>query len=97
MAAQRKSLAWTELKVGLLVVVSFVLLALAIFYVSSGSNPLLSRYTIVAYFASANGLRPGGEVWLEGVTVGNVRDVRISKLQDPNKSVEVEMRLDQAY
>lgn len=97
MAAQRKSLAWTELRVGILVVTSVVLLGLAIFYISSGSNPLKSRYTVVAYFASANGLRSGGEVWLEGVTIGNVRDVRISQSQEPKKSVEVEMRLDQAY
>ncbi len=98
MAAQRRSIAWSELKVGMLVVTSFFLLAAAIFYISSGSgSPLSPKYTIVAYFASANGLRPGGEVWLEGVTVGNVADVRISKLPDPSKSVEVEMKLQAAY
>ena len=95
--AQRRSLAWTELRVGILVVVSFALLALAIFYVSGESGIFTKRYTVVAYFASANGLRSGAEVWLEGVTIGNVDEVKISKEADPKKAVQVGMKLDQSY
>lgn len=36
--AQRRSLAWTELRVGILVITSFALLALAIFYISGQSG-----------------------------------------------------------
>src|SRR2546426_278003 len=95
--AQRRSLAWTELRVGLLVIVSFALLALAIFYVSGQSGIFTKKYTVTAYFGSANGLRSGGEVWLEGVTIGNVDQVRISKQADPAKSLEVDLKLDESY
>jgi len=95
--AQRRSLAWTELRVGILVTVSFLLLALAIFYVGGTSSFWTPKYKVVAYFASANGLRPGGEVWLEGVTVGGVNDVRISRNPDPGKAVEVEMEIEKTY
>src|SRR5437016_3221417 len=95
--AQRRSLAWTELRVGILVVVSFALLALAIFYVSGESGIFTKRYKVISYFASANGLRSGAEVWLEGVTIGNVDQVRISKEADPKKAVEVQLQLDQNY
>jgi phospholipid/cholesterol/gamma-HCH transport system substrate-binding protein len=95
--AQRKSLAWTELRVGILVITSFILLAVAIFFISGESGFLTPKYTITAYFASANGLRTGAEVWLEGVTVGNVTEVRISKQPDPAKSVEVLLSLDESY
>ncbi len=95
--AKRKSLAWTELRVGLLVIASFVLLAVAIFYVSGQSGFFTSKYTITGYFPSASGLRPGAEVWLEGITVGNVEDVRISNSTDPDKSVEVQMKLLESY
>src|SRR5215510_864343 len=95
--AQRRSIAWTELRVGMLVIASFVLLALAIFFISGESGFLEPKYTILAYFPTANGLRSGAEVWLEGVTIGNVREVRISKQPDPNRSVEVVMRLNQNY
>src|SRR5262249_5831998 len=95
--AQRRSLAWTELRVGVLVTVSFLLLAFAIFYVGGTSSFWTPKYKVIAYFASANGLRPGGEVWLEGRTLATADDVRISKDPDPAKSVEVEMRIDKKY
>jgi len=95
--AQRRSLAWTELRVGLLVIASFALLALAIFYVSGQSGIFTKRYTVTAFFSSANGLRSGAEVWLEGVTIGNVDQVRISKQADPQRSVEVDLKLDENY
>jgi phospholipid/cholesterol/gamma-HCH transport system substrate-binding protein len=95
--AQRKSLAWTELRVGILVIASFLLLALAIFYVSGESGFLTPKYTITAYFASANGLRKGAEVWLEGVLAGDVDRVALSQQSDPNKSVEVVLKLYKTY
>jgi phospholipid/cholesterol/gamma-HCH transport system substrate-binding protein len=95
--AQRRSLAWTELRVGLLVIASFALLAVAIFYVSGQSGIFTKKYTVTAFFASANGLRSGAEVWLEGVTIGNVDQVRISKQADPMRSVEVDLKVDESY
>lgn len=95
--AQRRSLAWTELRVGILVIASFALLALAIFFIGGESGFLTPKYTITAYFTNANNLRSGAEVQLEGVTVGNVSAVRISKLPEPEKAVEAELRLDERY
>jgi len=95
--AQRKSLAWTELKVGILVIVSFVMLALAIFYISGESGIFTPKYYVTAYFPSANGLRKGAEVWLEGVTIGGVTSVVVSKQADPKRSVEVVMRLEKEF
>jgi len=97
MAAQRRSIAWTELRVGILVITSFILLALAIFYISGESGFFTPTYTVTGYFPSANGLRKGAEVWLEGVTIGNVQSVEVSKEPDPNKSVEVVMKLKKTF
>jgi phospholipid/cholesterol/gamma-HCH transport system substrate-binding protein len=94
---QRKSLALAELRVGLLVIASFLLLALAIFVIGGQSGLLESKYTITALFPTANGLRNGAEVWLEGVTIGNVSSVAINNSPDPDESVAVEMRLVQRY
>src|SRR5213593_1684082 len=99
--AQRRSLSWTELRVGLLVIASFVLLVVVNIFISrqAGTGILTPKYTITAYFPSANGLRNGAEIWLEGVTIGNVTDVHISReaQPDPNRSVEVEMSLDKSF
>src|SRR5262245_24170732 len=95
--AQRRSLAWTELRVGILVIASFALLAAAIFYIGGESGFLQPKYTVNAFFASANGLRNGAEVWLEGVQIGNVSGVKIAKDPNPERSVEVEMKLNEQY
>ena len=95
--AQRRSLAWAELRVGLLVIISFALLATAIFFIGGQTEFFGPKYTMTAYFANANNLKKGAEVQLEGVTIGNVRDVRISQLPDEGKSVEADLRLDAKY
>jgi len=95
--SKRKSMSWVELRVGLLVVVSFALLALAIFFISGQAGFLTPKYSITVYFGDASGVKPGAEVRLEGVTVGNVSTVVISASPDPSKSVEIAMRLDQRY
>ena len=95
--AQRRSLAWTELRVGILVISSFALLALAIFFISGESGFLTPKYNLTAYFQNANNLKAGADVQLEGVTVGNVSSVQVSKLPDPQKAVEARLRLDQQY
>jgi phospholipid/cholesterol/gamma-HCH transport system substrate-binding protein len=95
--ATRRPLAWTELRVGILVITSFALLALAIFYVSGQSGFFVRRYTVIAYFQNANNLRSGAEVSLEGVTIGNVSKVAVSKEADPTKAVEAELKLDSKY
>jgi len=95
--ATRRSLAWTELRVGIVVILSFALLAVAIFYVSGQSGFFVRKYTVNAYFKNANNLRGGAEVSLEGVTIGNVSKVAVSKESDPNKAVLAELKLDETY
>src|SRR5256885_17075375 len=95
--AQRRSLAWTELRVGILVLTSFDLLALAIFYVGGQRGFFVRTYTVKAYFESANNLRDGAEVSLEGVTIGKVDSVTISKEADPAKAVVAALKVDSEY
>src|ERR1041385_3039357 len=95
--AQRRSLAWTELRVGILVITSFALLALGIFYISGQSGFFVPKYTVTAFFQNANNLRTGAEVSLEGVTIGNVETVAVSRESDPMKAVEAILQLDAKY
>ena len=95
--ARRQSLAWVELRVGLLVVVSFGLLAAAIFFVGGSAGFLRPKYTVTAYFTSANGMNTGAEVHLEGVTVGNVSTVRLTSFPEPERSVAVDLSLDLSF
>jgi phospholipid/cholesterol/gamma-HCH transport system substrate-binding protein len=88
-----KALTWTELRVGVLVIASLVVLAFAILYVGSGgSSPFAPRYTLKALMADVNGLKPGAPVRLGGVEVGTVGKVELA----PRGAgmVEVTMSLD---
>ncbi|MGC9198432.1 MAG: MlaD family protein [Acidobacteriaceae bacterium] len=91
---------WSQLKVGLIVLVSVTLLcALLILMTSSTGLTLFShKIHVRAYFANANGLKPGAPVGLEGVTVGEVKSV--SLVSDPGHRgtpVEVVMRIDPRF
>lgn len=94
--AQRRSLAWAELKVGLLVIIGFAVLAFAVIRIGGPTSFFTKKMRITAYFPSANGLRSGAEVWLDGILIGNVDEVRMS--MEPNKGrVAVVMSLDETY
>jgi phospholipid/cholesterol/gamma-HCH transport system substrate-binding protein len=94
--AQRRSLAWTELKVGLLVIVGFAVLAFAIIRIGGPTSIFGQKMRITAFFPSANGLRSGAEVWLDGILVGNVDDIRMN-MQPGKGRVAVVMSIDKKY
>jgi len=95
--AKGQALAWRELRVGILVVTSFVLLAVAIFYIGGDSGFFTPKYKVTAYFHSANGLHAGAAVLLDGFTIGNVSDINLSSEAVPEKWVEVVMELNKSY
>ena len=88
---RKQALTWTELRVGVLVIVSLVILALTVLYVGGGGASVLApRYEIRALMADVNGLKAGAPVRLGGVEVGTVRRVELA----PRGMVEVVLRLD---
>ncbi len=95
--ARGQSISWAELRVGILVIASFALLAVAIFFMSGQIGFFQPINTITAYFASANGMKAGAEVHLEGVTIGNVRSVQVTNDPDPNRLAAIEMRVDRRF
>jgi phospholipid/cholesterol/gamma-HCH transport system substrate-binding protein len=71
---------WSQLKVGLIVLGSTALLCILLFLMTSatGLSPFSRKIVVDTYFADSSGLKKGGEVDLEGVAVGEVKDVLIS-------------------
>ena len=89
----RKEIQWSQLKVGSLVLVGLAILVGLIFLMSGSTGGLFSRKLFLrSYFANAAGLKTGAPVALEGVTVGNVRKIRVVPSHDPNP-VEVTMEV----
>lgn len=94
MADKSKVLTWTELRVGVVVLLSLVVLAFTILYIGSGGgSPFSPKYHVKALMADVNGLKPGAPVRLGGVEVGTVTRVDFAAAGGGGL-VEVVMRLD---
>jgi phospholipid/cholesterol/gamma-HCH transport system substrate-binding protein len=93
----RKRLAWSELRVGMLVVTSFSILTLLIILISGKAGFFTPTYTLKTYMPSAAGLKRGSLVWLAGIECGSVKDVNITNQKDPAHAVEVILRVSQEY
>jgi len=99
--AQRKQLTWTELRVGIFVLVGLFVLGAGIFYVTA-PGILGPKYRLKTYLPEVAGLSNGAPVRVDGVEVGNVESIRLlprtaGKAPEKNKNIEVVMRVDKRY
>lgn len=99
--AQRKQLTWTELRVGLFVLVGLAVLAAGIIYVT-GVGIFGPKYRLKTYLPEVSGLANGAPVRLDGVEIGNVETVRIvprtrDRVPERNRNIEVNFRVDRKY
>src|SRR6476620_10089859 len=70
-----RSLAWSELKIGLLTIVALVLAAVMIFALSGSGGFSWQRYPLKTVFANIAGLNEGAQVRIAGVPVGAVTGI----------------------
>jgi phospholipid/cholesterol/gamma-HCH transport system substrate-binding protein len=94
----QKQLKWSQLRVGLTVILASLVLALLLFLMSGTSGFFSRRITLMSYFDNAEGLRVGAPVRLNGVDIGNV--VKILIVPDKDKQltpVEVVMKVSTKY
>ena len=91
---------WSQLKIGVIVLVSAVILTTLLFLMtaSSGMGLFSHKLTITTYFQNSGGIKVGAAVDLEGVTIGNVKSIAVSTA--PNRKltpVMVVMKLNGDY
>jgi phospholipid/cholesterol/gamma-HCH transport system substrate-binding protein len=66
---------WDQLKVGALIFVALIILGVAILKLGDAGNLFGKRYRLVAYVASASGLRIGGPVTVAGQLAGSIKEI----------------------
>jgi len=87
-----RSLAWSELRIGVLTIAAIVIAALLIFSLTGSRGFFWQRYTLKTRFPNAAGLAAGSPVRVAGVQVGSVKGVELAGDQvdvifDVNKTV----------
>jgi phospholipid/cholesterol/gamma-HCH transport system substrate-binding protein len=83
-----RSLAWSELKIGLLAVIAIVLAVVLTFLVGGQEGFFWQRYHLKTRFTNVQGLKTGAVVRVAGVEVGKVTDVAFAGAE-----VEVTMQV----
>jgi phospholipid/cholesterol/gamma-HCH transport system substrate-binding protein len=71
-----RSLAWAELKIGLVSIFALVMAGLLIFLLSGEGGFFWQRFGLKTVFANVAGLKEGAPVRLAGVEVGSVKEVQ---------------------
>jgi phospholipid/cholesterol/gamma-HCH transport system substrate-binding protein len=93
----QREVRWSQLKVGVLVLVALTAITALIFLMSGTSGGIFSRHIWVhSFFENASGLKPGAPVNLQGVTIGSVKKIIIVP-QRKLTPVEVIMSLGLKY
>jgi phospholipid/cholesterol/gamma-HCH transport system substrate-binding protein len=89
---------WSQLKVGVIVLISTVVLVTLLFLMTSsaGLGILSHKLTVTTYFENSAGLKTGAAVDLEGVTIGTVKSVTIDNSPERKLTpVKVVMKLNE--
>src|SRR6266851_1454360 len=91
---------WSQLKVGVIVLVASIVLVTLLFLMtsSSGLGVLSHKLTITTYFENSAGLKVGSAVNLQGVTISTVKNVTVVNLPDRKLTpVKVVMKLNDKF
>jgi phospholipid/cholesterol/gamma-HCH transport system substrate-binding protein len=87
-----RSLAWSELKIGVVFIIAVVIATAVIFQLSGEGGFFWQRYGLKTIFKDVAGLKEGAPVRLAGMDVGSVTEVALSGDQ-----VEVTMEIDRDH
>ncbi len=73
----KKHLMWSKLKVGAVVTAALLVVLITVLFAGSLENLFSKNITIFAQIKDVRGLRSGSPVWLSGIEVGSVKDIRL--------------------
>jgi len=94
----QKQVKWSQLRVGLTVIFSSLVLALLLFLMSGTGGFFTRRIALISYFDNAEGLRVGAPVRLSGVDIGNVSKILIVRDKDKQLTpVQIVMKVSTKY
>jgi phospholipid/cholesterol/gamma-HCH transport system substrate-binding protein len=95
--AERSKVRWSQLKVGVVAVAAMVVLAVLIFLLTGSRSIFERNETLRTYMADGAGMTESTPVRLNGILVGAVQGIKLSRSKDPNRAVEFELTIQDKY
>jgi phospholipid/cholesterol/gamma-HCH transport system substrate-binding protein len=90
-------ISWEQLKVGLVIAAALAILSVAVYRLGQAANLFSRRYELFAYLANANGLAPGGVVYVAGQYAGTIKSIDFLPVDnDTLRNLRVRMAIDHA-
>jgi phospholipid/cholesterol/gamma-HCH transport system substrate-binding protein len=87
---------WAKLRITVLSVAALAILGVLV-YLLSGGTWLKPKTSLTTYVPDSTGLEAGADVELNGVNIGKVEWLRLTKSRDPNRIVEVRLRVQEQF
>lgn len=98
MPPTQRYLGFSQLRVGIFVLVGLLILGFLILNATGDFNPFERKMRLKARFATADGLREGAEVQLAGVTIGKVEEVKLLPPDSPEDArVEATLNVEEIF
>jgi phospholipid/cholesterol/gamma-HCH transport system substrate-binding protein len=88
---------WDQLKVGAVILVAIVVIAIAILKLGESAHLFTKRYTLVSFVPNTAGLRVGGQVTVAGQLAGSVKSIEFLPVDaDTTRNLRVIIEVDRA-
>ena len=88
---------WDQLKVGAVILVALVVIAIAILKLGESAHLFTKRYTLVSFVPNTAGLRVGGQVTVAGQLAGSVKSIEFLPVDaDTTRNLRVIIEVDRA-
>src|ERR1041384_3830274 len=88
---------WSQLKVGLVAIVAFLIIFVLVFLLTSSRGLFQQNVQLRTYMDDASGMVDGTVVRLTGISVGYLDKLRLTDSKDPKRAVEFDMRVQEKY
>jgi len=95
--ADPKKVRWSQLKVGVLGIAAFLILSVLIFLLTSSRGFFQKTAILYTYMDDASGMSEGTPVRLNGFTIGSLDAIRLTTSNEPRKSVQFAMKVQEKY
>src|SRR5690242_1510190 len=92
-----KKVRWSQLKVGIVGLSAFIILAVLIFLLTGSKGLFKKKALLRTYMDDASGIAEGTPVRLNGIIVGSLEKVRLTNSTNPQRAVEFDMRMLESF